>query len=129
MPSFIQKMKNAKKDDSKKDDSKKEKNDKKYKKSNHKDSGSDTDQGNNNSDSEDGNIESDEQRHKQQQSNEEFDIQEYRKMLAGMFPSKYMANRVNALEKNQTSSSAAAATDAVACKRDKKSTSTRKSVV
>jgi ATP-dependent Lon protease len=124
MPSFIQKMKNAKKDDSKKDDSKKEKNDKKYKKSNHKDSGSDTDQGKNNSDSEDGNIESEEQQQKQQQSNEEFDIQEYRKMLAGMFPSKYMANRVNALEKNQTPSSGAAAKDAVACKRDKKSTTT-----
>ena len=123
MPSFIQKMKNAKKDDSKKDESKKEKNDKKYKKSNHKDSGSDTDQGKNNSDSEDGNIESEEQQHKQQQSNEEFDIQEYRKMLAGMFPSKYMANRVNALEKNQTPSSTASA-DAVACKRDKKSTTT-----
>jgi len=121
-------MKNAKKDDSKKDDSKKEKNDKKYKKSNHKDSDSDTDldPSKNNSDSEDGNIESEQQRqqHKQQLSNKEFDIQEYRKMLAGMFPSKYMTNRVNALEKNKTPSSAVAATDAVACKRDKKSTTT-----
>ena len=123
MPSFIQKMKNAKKDDSKKDTTTKKEDEKKYKKSNHKDSGSDTDQGNNNSDSEDGNIESDEQRHKQQLSNEEFDIQEYRKMLAGMFPSKYMTNRVNALEKNQTPSSAAS-TDAVACKKGKKSTTT-----
>jgi len=117
MPSFNPKMKNAKKNDSKKESNKKE-DEKKYKKSNHKDSGSDTDQGNNNSDSEDGNIEPEEQ-----QSNEKYDIQEYRKMLADMFPSKYMSARIKAFDQHQASPSVATS-DAVACKKDKKSTTT-----
>ena len=119
MPSFIQKMKNAKKDNSKKDESKKNK------KSNHKDSDSESDSGKNHSDSENSKNEYEEHPQKQQQlSNEEFDIQEYRKMLAGMFPSKYMTNRVNTIEKNHTAVAAAVATDAVSSKRDKKSTTT-----
>jgi hypothetical protein len=112
MPSFIQKMKNAKKDDSKK-----------YKKSNHKDSESDS--GNNHSDSDTESEELQQQQQQQQQANEEFDIQQYRKMLADMFPSKYMTNRVNALEKpHHSSAKQRAVTDVVSCKKDKKSTTT-----
>ena len=35
---------------------------------------------------------------------QKFDIQEYRKMLAEMFPSKYMDNRVSMLEKDKKNS-------------------------
>ena len=126
MPSSIQKMKNAKKNDSKKDTTTKKEDEKKYKKSNHKDSGSDTDSGNNRSDSEnDGeNTESNDQHHdKPKTPKEDFDIQEYRKMLAGMFPSKYMSDRVKALDQNQAAPSVAT-NNAVACKKGKKSTTT-----
>ena len=126
MPSSIQKMKNAKKNDSKKDTTTKKEDEKKYKKSNHKDSGSDTDSGNNRSDSEnDGeNTESNDQHHdKPKTPKEDFDIQEYRKMLAGMFPSKYMSDRVKALDQNQAAPSVAT-NNAVACKKGKKTTTT-----
>jgi ATP-dependent Lon protease len=126
MPSSIQKMKNAKKNDSKKDTTTKKEDEKKYKKSNHKDSGSDTDSGNNRSDSEnDGeNTELNDQHHdKPKTPKEDFDIQEYRKMLAGMFPSKYMSDRVKALDQNQAAPSVAT-NNAVACKKGKKSTTT-----
>ena len=126
MPSFIQKMKNAKKNDSKKDTTTKKEDEKKYKKSNHKDSGSDNGSDNNRSDSEnDGeNIESDEKHsHKSKTPKEEFDIQEYRKMLADMFPSKYMSERVKALDQNQASTSTGT-NNSVVCKKDKKNTTT-----
>ena len=125
MPSFIQKMKNAKKNNSKKENDKKE-DEKKYKKSNHKDSGSDSESDKNQSESEnDGeNVESNEQQaHKQKTPKEEFDIQEYRKMLADIFPSKYMSERVKAFDQHQASQSVSTS-DAVACKKDKKSTTT-----
>jgi len=126
MPSFIQKMKNAKKNDSKKDTTTKKEDEKKYKKANHKDSGSDDGSDNNQSDSEnDGeNTESNDQHQdKPKTPKEYFDIQEYRKMLADMFPSKYMSARVKEFDQNQVASSVAT-NNAVACKNGKKSTTT-----
>ena len=93
MPVITNSKKNPKKGDNKSKDLKKG-DEKNYKKGKDSDSeGANSNDSENEIEEDDGHVEN---------SKEKFDIVEYRKMLAGMFPSKYINNRILKLEQGSS---------------------------
>jgi hypothetical protein len=86
-------MKKFYKNEDKKSKESNENDKRKYKKGKDSDSEGDNNSNSSGSENDDGNMDQ-----------QKFDIHEYRKMLAEMFPSKYMDNRVSMLEKEKKKS-------------------------